>query len=66
MYIEIAVYCSYIYRYSTHFNNYRSCHRKFCRRHSAIQVSFYPHFMLDGHCSIDHWEIILVDKERNK
>ena len=48
------------------FNNYRSCHRKFCRGHSVIQVSFHAHFMLDGHCGIDGWEIILIEKGRNK
>ena len=40
---------SCITRFRTRFNNYRSCHRKFCRGHSVIQVSFHAHFMLDGH-----------------
>ena len=57
---------SFITRFRTRFNNYRSCHRKFCRGHSVIQVSFHAHFMLDGHCGIDDWEITLIDKGRNK
>ena len=57
---------SFITRFRIRFNNYRSCHRKFCRGHSVIQVSFHAHFTLDGHCGIDHWEIILIDKGRNK
>ena len=57
---------SCITRSRTRFNNYRSCHRKFCRGHSVIQVSFHAHFMLDGHCGINDWEIILIDKGRNK
>ena len=57
---------SCITRFRTRFNNYRSCHRKFCRGHSVIQVSFHAHFMLDGHCGIDDWEIILIVKGRNK
>ena len=32
----------------------------------GIQVSFHAHFMLDRHCGIDDWEIILIDKGRNK
>ena len=55
----IATFC-------TRFNNYRSCHRNFCRSHSVIHVSFHAYFMLDGHCGIDDWEIILIDKGRNK
>ena len=35
-------------RFSTLLNNYYNCHRKFCRSHSVIQVSFNAHFMLDG------------------
>ena len=50
----------------TRFNNYRHCHGKICRGHSVIQVSFHAHLMLDGHCGIDNWEIILIDKGRNK
>ena len=57
---------SCITRFRTRFNKYRSCHRKFCRGHSVIQISFHAHFMLDEHCGINDWEIILVDKERNK
>ena len=67
---------SCITRFCTRFNNYRShryigsfvgaIHRKFCRSHSVIQVSFHARFMLDGHCVIDNWEVILIDKERNK
>ena len=57
---------SCITRFRTRFNNYCSCHRKFCRGHSVIQVLFHAHFMLDGHCGIDDWEIILIDKGRNK
>ena len=57
---------SCITRFRTRFNNYRSCHRKFCMGHSVIQVSFHAHFMLDGHCGIDDWEIILIGKERDK
>ena len=59
---------SCITRFRTRFNNYRSCHRKFCRDHSVIQVSFHvhAHFMLDGHCGIDDSEIILIVKGRNK
>ena len=53
-------------RFRTRFNNYCSCHRKFCRAHSVIQVSFHAHFMLVGHFGIDDWEIILIDKGRNK
>ena len=59
---------SYITRFCTRFNNYRSCHWKFCRGYSVIQVSFHARFTLHGHCCIDHWEIILIDKgqERRK
>ena len=57
---------SYFTRFLTPFNNYRSCHRKFCRGNSVIEVSFYARFMLDGHCGIDDWEIILIDKGCNK
>ena len=57
---------SCITRFRTRFNNYRSCHRKFYRDRSVIHVSFHAHFMLDGHCGIDDWEIILIDKGRNK
>ena len=57
---------SFIPRFPTHFNNYRSCHRKFSWGHSVTQVSFHAHFMLIEHCGINDWEIILVDKERNK
>ena len=32
---------SFITRFRTRFNNYRSCQRKFCRGHSVIQVSFH-------------------------
>ena len=53
---------SCITRFRTRFNNYRSYHRKFCRGDSVIQVSFHAHFMLDGHCGIDDWEITLIDK----
>ena len=52
-------------KFHSRFNNYCSCHRKFCRGHSVIQVSFHAHFMLDGHCT-DNWEIMLIDKGRNK
>ena len=31
----------------TRFSKYRSCHRKFCRGHSDIQVSFQAHFIID-------------------
>ena len=57
---------SCITRFCTRFSNYRSCHRKFCGGHSVIQVSFYAHFMLDGHCGINDWRIILIDKGCNK
>ena len=57
---------SCITRFRTHFNNYRSCHRKFCRGHSVFQISFHAHFMVDGHCGINDWEIILIDKGCNK
>ena len=39
---------------------------RFCSGHSVIQVSFHAHFMLDGHCGINDWEIILIDKGCNK
>ena len=52
--------------FCTRFNNYHSCHRRFCRGHSVIQVSFHTHFMLDGHCGINDWEIILIDKGYDK
>ena len=39
---------------------------KFCRDHSVIQVSFHAHFMLEGHFGINDWDIILIDKGRNK
>ena len=39
---------------------------RFVRAHSVIQVLFYAYFMFDGHCGIDNWEIILIDKGRNK
>ena len=42
-----------ITRFGTRFDNYRSCHRKFCKGHSFIQVSFHAYFMLDGQCGID-------------
>ena len=38
--------------------------RNFFKGHSFIQVSFHAHFMLDGPCGIDDWEIILIDKFR--
>ena len=38
---------SCITRFWTRFNKYRSCHRKFCRGHSVIQVSFQAHFIID-------------------
>ena len=57
---------SCITRFCTCLNNYCSCHRKFCRGHSVIQISFHAHFMLEGHCGIDSWEIILIDKGQNK
>ena len=57
---------SCITRFRTCFNNYRNCHRKFCRGHSVIQVSLNAHFVLDGHCGIDDWEIILIYKGHNK
>ena len=38
---------SCITRFGTRFNKYRSCHRKFCRGHSVIQVSFQAHFIID-------------------
>ena len=57
---------SCITRFRTRLNNYRSCHRKFCWDHSAIQVSFHARFMLDGHCGINDWGIILIDKRRKK
>ena len=57
---------SFIIKFHTRFNNYRSCHRKFCRGHSVIQASFHANFMLDGHCGIHDWKIILIDKGRNK
>ena len=31
-----------------------------------IQVSSHAHFILDGHCGIEDWEIILIDKGLNK
>ena len=55
-----------ITRFCTRFNNYRSCHRKFCRGHSVIQVLFHAHFILDEHCGIADWEIILIERECNK
>ena len=48
-----------ITRFRTRFNNYHSYNRKFCRGLSVIQVSFDAHFMLDGHCGINDWEIIV-------
>ena len=57
---------SCISSFRTCFNNYRGWHRKFFRDHSVIQVSFHTHFMLNEHCGIDHWEIILIDKGRDK
>ena len=57
---------SCITRFRTRFNNYRGWHSKFFRGHSVIQVSFHAHFMLNGHCGIDDWEIILIDKGRDK
>ena len=38
---------SCITRFRTRFNKYRSCHRKFCRGHSVVQVSFQAHFIID-------------------
>ena len=38
---------SCITMFRTRFNKYRSCHRKFCRGHSVIQVSFQAHFIID-------------------
>ena len=57
---------SCITRFRTCINNYHTCHRKFCRGHSVIKFSFHAHFLLDGHCGIDNWEIILIDKGLNK
>ena len=57
---------SCITRFRKRFNNYRSCHRKFCWGHSVIQVSFHTHFMLDEHTGFNDWEITLIDKGRNK
>ena len=57
---------SCVTRFHTRFNNYCSCHRKFCRGHSVTQVSFHAHFMLDRHCGINIWETILIDKGHNK
>ena len=37
---------SCITSFRTRFNDYRSCHRTFCRDHFVIQVSFHPHFLL--------------------
>ena len=52
--------------FRTRFNNYLSCHRKFRRDHSVIQVPSHTLFILDGHCGIDNWEISLIDKSCNK
>ena len=57
---------SCIDRFRTGFNNCHSCHRKFCTGHSVIQVSFHAHFILDGNCGIDDWEIVLFDIWRDK
>ena len=38
---------SCITRFRTRFNKYRSCHRKFCRGHSVIEVSFQADFIID-------------------
>ena len=47
-------------------NNYCSWHKKLFRGQSVIQLSFHAPFMLDEHCGIDDWEIILTDKWQNK
>ena len=39
------LYC--ITRFCTRFNKYPSCHRKLCRGHSVIQISFQAHFIID-------------------
>ena len=73
---------SCVTRFRTCFSNDHSCHGKFCKEHSVIQVSFPAHFMLDGNCGIDYFdfkiinfknnyfnfdfEIILIDKGPNK
>ena len=57
---------SCITRFHTRFNNYCSYQRKFCEGHSIIQCSFHAHFMLDGHCGINDWEIFLIDEGRTK
>ena len=57
---------SCITRFRTRFNKYFSCHSKFCRGHTIIQVSFHAHFMLDEHFGINDWEVLLIDKGRNK
>ena len=36
---------SCLIRLRTRLNDYHSCHRKFCRDRSVIQVSFYAHFV---------------------
>ena len=56
----------HITRFHTRFNNYRSCHRKFCKGHSVIQASFYAHSMLDRHCGIYDWQFFLIEKGCNK
>ena len=55
-----------ITRFCTHFNNYQSCHRKFCKDHSVIQVSFHAHFKFDGQFGTDDRRIILIEKGCNK
>ena len=54
-----------ITRFRTRFLNYRSCHRKFCKGHIVIKISFHAHFVLDEHCGVDDWESILIDNGRN-
>ena len=56
----------HIISFHTRFNNYRRCHRKFCKGHSVIQVSFYAHSMLDRHCGIYDWQFLLIEKGCNK
>ena len=56
----------HVTRFHTRFDNYRSCHRKFCKGHSVIQVSFYAHSMLDRHRGIYDWQFFLTEKGFNK
>ena len=59
--MQKTVCTSCLTRFRTRFSNDRSCHRKFCKGHSVIQVLFHAHFILDGNCSIDYFDFKAIN-----